>query len=127
MALTEQDKADASGVYEPPGDPVVEQLAFSPAGDVMATVDSYPSTGAHNNRICDATSSYYDSITRTVSAQPRLFAARKVLYICGIFHEVSLKALPVLALAHTLPTVPLFRARRGRRCRRIVAEVLAPQ
>ena len=45
VALTEQDKADASGVYEPPGDPVVARLAFSPAGDVMATVDSYPSTG----------------------------------------------------------------------------------
>ena len=48
VALTEQDKADASGVYEPPGDPVVERLAFSPAGDVMATVDSYPSTGGRN-------------------------------------------------------------------------------
>ena len=47
VALTEQDKADASGVYEPPGDPVVERLAFSQAGDVMATVDSFPSTGGH--------------------------------------------------------------------------------
>ena len=59
VALTEQDKADASGVYEPPGDPVVECLAFSPAGDVMATVDSYPSTGAYTTLDCEATSSYY--------------------------------------------------------------------
>ena len=47
VALTEQDKADASGVYDAPADPVVERLAFSPAGDVMVTVDTFPSTGEH--------------------------------------------------------------------------------
>ncbi len=45
VALTDQAKADANGVYDAPADPVVERLAFSPAGDVMITVDTYPSTG----------------------------------------------------------------------------------
>ena len=64
VALTEQDKADASGVYEPPGDPVVERLAFSPAGDVMATVDSYPSTGGR-----DAPECVTDSQTNVLTAR----------------------------------------------------------
>ncbi len=75
VALTEQDKADASGVYEPPGDPVVERLAFSPAGDVMATVDSYPSTGAPSTLDCDTASSCDGHINRALPLSIPLSAA----------------------------------------------------